>query len=68
MNPKITQDGVRVRASAGAASFRRCSTLKECRRQAEEHVARLRAVSCESPRFVLIILSRPPHNPPEGVS
>lgn len=40
---RVAQDGVRVRASAGAASFRRRSTLQACRRQAEEQVARLRA-------------------------
>jgi transposase len=40
---RIAQDGVRVRASAGAASFRRASTLKECRRAAEERVRQLRA-------------------------
>lgn len=40
---RVAQDGVRVRASAGAASFRRCSTLKDCRRQAEMEVARLKA-------------------------
>ena len=40
---RVAQDGVRVRASAGAASFRRRATLEECRRQAEEEVARLRA-------------------------
>ena len=39
---RVAQDGVRVRASAGAASFRRHSTLKECRRRAREEVARLR--------------------------
>ena len=33
---------MRVRASAGAASFRRLSTLKECRHRAEKAVARLR--------------------------
>ena len=31
---RLAQDGVRVRASAGAASFRRASTLKRCRREA----------------------------------
>lgn len=46
---RVAQDGVRVRASAGAASFRRCSTLKECRRQAEEHVLLLRAELEEDP-------------------
>jgi len=40
---RVAQDGVRVRASAGAASFRRHSTLKQCHRQAEREVARLRA-------------------------
>lgn len=36
------QDGVRVRAAAGAASFRRHSTLEVCRQEAEERVRRLR--------------------------
>ncbi len=40
---RVAQDGVRVRASAGAASFRRHSTLQECQRRAEEEVRRLRA-------------------------
>ena len=39
---RVAQDGVRVRASAGAASFRRLSTLKACRHRAEKEVARLR--------------------------
>ena len=39
---RVAQDGVRVRASAGAASFRRHSTLEECSRQAKAQVARLR--------------------------
>lgn len=39
---RVAQDGVRVRASAGAASFRRPSTLEACRRQAKAAVARLR--------------------------
>lgn len=39
---RVAQDGVRVRASAGAASFRRHSTLEECRRRAKAEVARLR--------------------------
>ncbi len=33
---QIAQDGVRVRAGAGAASFRRHSTLQECRENAEQ--------------------------------
>jgi len=39
---RVAQDGVRVRASAGAASFRRRSTLQACRGQAEAAVRRLR--------------------------
>jgi transposase len=39
---RIAQDGMRVRASAGAASFRRQSTLQECRRRAEAAVQALR--------------------------
>jgi transposase len=40
---QVAQDGVRVRASAGAASFRRHSTLQECRREAAKVLADLRA-------------------------
>src|SRR4051794_11500479 len=40
---RLAQDGVRVRASAGAASFRRRSTLQDCRRDAEKVLADLRA-------------------------
>ena len=39
---RIAQDGMRVRASAGAASFRRPPTLQECRRRAEAAVQALR--------------------------
>ena len=39
---RVAQDGVRVRASAGAASFRRHSTLEACRDDAEQQVQRLR--------------------------
>jgi transposase len=39
----VAQDGMRVRASAGPASFRRAATLKECRRVAEARVRVLRA-------------------------
>lgn len=39
---RVAQDGMRVRASAGAASFRRRATLEECRRQAVEQVEGLR--------------------------
>ena len=39
---RAAQDGVRVRASAGAASFRRESTLNECLGEAKRHVEELR--------------------------
>ncbi len=41
---RISQDGLKVRASAGSASFRRASTLETLRREAAEHVQRLRAL------------------------
>jgi len=40
---RVAQDGMRVRASAGAASFRRRETLQKCLAEAEEQVQRLRA-------------------------
>ncbi len=40
---RVAQDGMRVRASAGAASFRRRPTLEQCLEQAQAQVARLRA-------------------------
>jgi transposase len=39
----VAQDGLRVRASAGASSFRRRPTLEEALREAEEQVQALRA-------------------------
>jgi transposase len=39
---RVAQDGMRVRASAGAASFRRGATLRECLKEAEEQVEALR--------------------------
>jgi transposase len=39
---RVAQDGMRVRASAGASSFRREKTLKECLAEAEEQVKTLR--------------------------
>jgi len=39
---RIAQDGVRVRASAGAASFRRRATLERLLRQARAEIRRLR--------------------------
>ena len=46
---RVAQDGVRVRASAGAASFRRHSTLEECRAAAQEAVRQLRAETERDP-------------------
>jgi transposase len=39
---RVAQDGVRVRANAGAASFRRQSTLERCLEEAKEQIERLR--------------------------
>lgn len=39
---RVAQDGMRVRASAGAASFRRRTTLHVCQRRAREEIERLR--------------------------
>jgi transposase len=39
---RVAHDGMRVRASAGAASFHRRPTLGECLREAEDQVARLK--------------------------
>jgi len=40
---RVAQDGLRVRASAGAASFRRRATLERCQAEAEAQVHALRA-------------------------
>jgi transposase len=40
---EVAQDGVRVRASAGASSFRRRESLKKCLQAAKQRVAALRA-------------------------
>jgi transposase len=39
---RVAQDGMKVRASAGAASFRRKPTLEECLREAEAQLAALK--------------------------
>jgi transposase len=39
---RVAHDGMRVRASAGAASFHRRATLEECLTEAREQVARLK--------------------------
>lgn len=49
---RVAQDGMRVRASAGAASFRRRPTLEESLAQAEAQVEALRAEVEEDPAAV----------------
>lgn len=39
---RVAQDGMKVRASAGAASFRRRQSLERCHKEAEEQVRKLR--------------------------
>lgn len=46
---RVAQDGMRVRANAGAASFRRASTLERCLVEAEEQVAALKAELQQDP-------------------
>jgi transposase len=46
---RVAQDGMRVRASAGAASFRRKKTLKRCLREAQAQVEALRRELEEDP-------------------
>ena len=46
---RVAQDGVRVRASAGASSFRRHSTLEECRAEATAALDRLRGEATRDP-------------------
>ena len=44
---RVAQDGVRVRASAGASSFRREHTLRECLAAAEEQLEALKQLADE---------------------
>ena len=46
---RVAQDGMKVRASAGASSFRRKKTLRECLKQAKEQVQTLRRELEEDP-------------------
>ena len=46
---RVAHDGTRVRASAGAASFRRKPTLEECLLEAEDQVARLKEEMDDDP-------------------
>jgi transposase len=45
---RISQDGTKVRASAGAASFRRGATLEKLLVQARQHVAQVKAQAQEA--------------------
>jgi transposase len=47
---RVAHDGMRVRASAGAASFRRRQTLEECRKTAGEQIERLKREIEDDPR------------------
>jgi transposase len=46
---RVAQDGMRVRASAGASSYRRRPTLEECLKEAQAQVEALRKELEESP-------------------
>lgn len=46
---RVAQDGMRVRASAGAASFRRRPTLEECLHEAQDQVAWLKEEMDDDP-------------------
>jgi transposase len=46
---RVAQDGMKVRASAGAASFRRRQSLERCSKEAEEQVRKLRREITEDP-------------------
>lgn len=47
---RVAQDGLRVRASAGASSFRREASLKKCLAEADAQVQALKAQIDESPQ------------------
>jgi transposase len=49
---RVAQDGTRIRASAGAASFRRGATLQECLEEARTQVERLKCQVDEDPGAV----------------
>lgn len=46
---RVAQDGMRVRASAGKASFRRRATLEECLKEARQQIEELKRLADESP-------------------
>jgi len=47
---RVSQDGLRVRASAGSSSFKRQEKLQTCLREAKEHLADLDRLRDESPQ------------------
>ena len=49
---RVAQEGLRVRASAGAAAFRRGATLEACLEQAREQVERLKGQRDDDPGAV----------------
>jgi transposase len=46
---RVAQDGTRVRASAGAASFRREKALKDCLKQARRQIQQMKKLADEDP-------------------
>jgi len=46
---RVAQDGMRVRAHAGKASFRRRGTLEECLKEARQQIETLKRLADESP-------------------
>jgi transposase len=46
---RVAQDGMKVRASAGAASFRRRQSLERCREEANQQVCKLRRELADDP-------------------
>ena len=46
---RVAHDGMRVRASAGAASFRREKTLKQCMREARRQLEHVKKLADEDP-------------------
>lgn len=46
---RVAHDGMKIRASAGAASFRRRQSLERCRDEAQEQVRKLRREITEEP-------------------
>ena len=50
---RITQDGLRVRASAGQGSFRKRERLEDCLKEAEQHLAQLKAQNEQTPQEAL---------------